>query len=352
MVAVVVIVGLPTALMVAWYFEITPSGLVPTDQVPTEQSIAPQTGKRIDRVIIVFLLVALAFFVVDAVVSRVSQDERGESKSPAQGYNSLALLPELGPQPLLDQLVTEIAGVLSRLPAVVVTPMEVVESLKVRDPVEAVANALGVHYLLLFQPSPENDSQFQVDLYDALAKETVWTAAYGADFRDALTLQTEISQEVVQRLGVITHAEAQSLLSPPTEDAEAFAHYLRGQLLMSDDSVEDRLVEQEFRAAIATHPFDRQLFLTQCHNTFCVWFTYPWPSKVSTSSRGSQSWLWIVERASSVQTTYAASATNTSVHAASGVGQVSGTQSAALGSALREQRSFAGNVYLAPLRPS
>src|SRR3954464_5341234 len=40
----------------SWVFELTPEGLKRDDEVPPEQSIAPQTGRRMDRMIIAVLV--------------------------------------------------------------------------------------------------------------------------------------------------------------------------------------------------------------------------------------------------------------------------------------------------------
>src|SRR6186713_548796 len=47
------------ALVFSWAFELTPQGLKRDEDVPPEQSIAPKTGRRIDRLIIAVLVLAL-----------------------------------------------------------------------------------------------------------------------------------------------------------------------------------------------------------------------------------------------------------------------------------------------------
>jgi hypothetical protein len=59
------VLGFPAALLFAWAYEITPEGLKPTDEVPPKQSIRAQTGRRLDRAIIVMLAVALGYFIFD-----------------------------------------------------------------------------------------------------------------------------------------------------------------------------------------------------------------------------------------------------------------------------------------------
>ena len=60
---VLVLVGLPIALLFSWAYEITPEGVKKTTEVDADASITPSTGRRLDRVIIVALVVALGYFV-------------------------------------------------------------------------------------------------------------------------------------------------------------------------------------------------------------------------------------------------------------------------------------------------
>src|SRR5437867_5435288 len=58
-IVVLLAIGFVPALVFSWVFELTPQGLRRDDEVPPEQSIAPQTGRRMDRIIIVVLALAL-----------------------------------------------------------------------------------------------------------------------------------------------------------------------------------------------------------------------------------------------------------------------------------------------------
>ena len=58
-------IGFVPALIFSWIFELTPEGLKRDEDVPLEHSIAPQTARRMDRMIIVVLVVALGYFAFD-----------------------------------------------------------------------------------------------------------------------------------------------------------------------------------------------------------------------------------------------------------------------------------------------
>jgi adenylate cyclase len=61
-------IGFIPALIFSWVFELTPQGLKRDEDVRPEESIAPQTARRMDRMIIAVLVLALAYFAVDKFV--------------------------------------------------------------------------------------------------------------------------------------------------------------------------------------------------------------------------------------------------------------------------------------------
>jgi hypothetical protein len=60
-----VVLGFPVALLFAWLYEVTPTGIKPSTEIDPQQSIARQTGRKLDYAIISVLAVALVYFVVD-----------------------------------------------------------------------------------------------------------------------------------------------------------------------------------------------------------------------------------------------------------------------------------------------
>ncbi len=60
-----ILIGFFLALFLAWVFEVTPEGIVRESEVDREKSAARQTGRKLDRAIIVVLTLALGYFVYD-----------------------------------------------------------------------------------------------------------------------------------------------------------------------------------------------------------------------------------------------------------------------------------------------
>src|SRR5262249_19003341 len=64
-VVILLAIGMVPTLIFSWVYELTPEGLKRDADVPPGQSIARETGRRIDRAIIVVLTCALLYFSID-----------------------------------------------------------------------------------------------------------------------------------------------------------------------------------------------------------------------------------------------------------------------------------------------
>ena len=98
-IVVLVTIGFVPAVIFSWVFELTPQGLKREEDVAPEQSITPQTGRRMDRMIIVVLVLALGYFAFDKFVltprreaALVASAVPNESKSIIDA-KSIAVLP-------------------------------------------------------------------------------------------------------------------------------------------------------------------------------------------------------------------------------------------------------------------
>ena len=74
---VVLIIGFPLAMFLAWAYELTPEGIKPEAEVDRRQSITGQTGRKLDRIIIAFLVLALGYFAYDKFTTPTPVAEMG-----------------------------------------------------------------------------------------------------------------------------------------------------------------------------------------------------------------------------------------------------------------------------------
>src|SRR6187551_1489516 len=59
LITILILIGFPIALFVAWAFEMTPEGIKPTVEVPVENSIRAQTGQKMNHLVVGGLALAL-----------------------------------------------------------------------------------------------------------------------------------------------------------------------------------------------------------------------------------------------------------------------------------------------------
>ena len=76
---IILAIGLVPVLVLAWAFELTPEGLKLDKDVDRSRSITAQTGKRLDRMIMVVLALGLGYFAVDKFVLDPARDNTREA---------------------------------------------------------------------------------------------------------------------------------------------------------------------------------------------------------------------------------------------------------------------------------
>lgn len=94
-----VMLGFPLAILLAWAFELTPQGIRPTSAVDPAESTAPQTGMMLNYTILCLLVLAVGFLLLDryaiggstATIANVSAPE---IVSPARAQRLSLVLPQ------------------------------------------------------------------------------------------------------------------------------------------------------------------------------------------------------------------------------------------------------------------
>src|SRR6266487_1445127 len=81
------------ALIFSWVFELTPQGLKRDEDVRPEESIAPQTGRRMNRMIIAVLVLALGYFAFDKFVLAPRRAAAPNESLSVASAKSIAVLP-------------------------------------------------------------------------------------------------------------------------------------------------------------------------------------------------------------------------------------------------------------------
>lgn len=249
--------GLPLVLILAWVFELTPEGIKLETAIDPTQSVAPQTGRKLDRVIIIFLGLAVAFLVADRFrtgnnaspvvmdnnpvsMSTAEPEPSPGSVSPVQNDKSIAVLPlvnrSIQPEDaffaegLHDELLTQ----LSRISALrVISRTSVMGYAGTTKRIPDIGQELGVATLLEggVQRSG-NRVRINVQLIEAATDEHLWAEVYDRELTadNLFDIQSDITSAIANALqAVLTGDEQRHLEQKPTENLEAYAYYLRGK---------------------------------------------------------------------------------------------------------------------------
>ena len=277
-IVVLLALGFIPAMAFAWIFELTPDGLKRDAEVTPEQSIAPQTARKMERSILVLFAIALAFFGFDkfylapkreaALVASTAQAVKAEAISSTQTasspINSIAVLPfqnknsDADTEYLSDGLAESLIYRLAQLPNLKVSPSSSIFRYKGKDidPVK-VATELGVSAVMTGRLVQRGDDlSISVELLDVRNNKLLWGEQYNRKMSELLATQREIAVEITNKLQLkLSGSEVASIEKKYTKSPEAYRLYLKGQFFLAKRSqAEMEMALDFFEQAVALDP--------------------------------------------------------------------------------------------------
>ncbi len=249
-------IGFLPALIFAWVFELTPEGLKRDDEVPLEQSIAPRTAKRMDRMIVAGLLVVIVLMAAErlwprgeaaiAVVATTPGSSRGGAGSPPGASIAVLPLANLSGDPsqdyFSDGMSEELLDGLSKVPGLRVAARTSAFQFKGRNiDIHEIAGRLNVATVLEGSLRKSgNRIRITTQLIDGGTGFHLWSETYDRELDDIFAVQDEISAKVVEQLRAKLGLEDAGLQPTPTRvtNAEAYDAYLRGREALRNRSPE------------------------------------------------------------------------------------------------------------------
>jgi len=263
--ALVVILALAfiPALVFSWVFELTPEGIKRDAEVDKSQSVAPQTAQRMDRLIIVGLVLVVAIVVADRM-TRGPAEIVAAADSAAQTTPSprLAVLPlaNFSPDPdnafFADGLHDDLLTALSRLQGVEVISRTTMQTFRDSDQtVSEIAAGIGATHVIEGSVRRDDSAvRLTVQLIDPVSDNHLWAQTYDRATADALGLQTAVTSEVARALEVAIIGGHD--LAPATTSSAAYDLYLKARLQADvDDQLallsSALLIDPEFHQARA-----------------------------------------------------------------------------------------------------
>ena len=238
-VIIVLAIGLVPVLIFAWVFELTPEGWKRESEVDRSQSITPQSGRKLDRVIMGVLALALGYFAVDkfvfapqrehAVAEAARAEGRTESLVKSYGEKSIAVLPFIDLSPDKDQeyfsegISEELLNLLARIPQLRVISRSSAFSYKGKDvKLAQVAEELNVAHILEGSVRKSgNKVRITAQLIEARSDTHLWSNTWDRELDDIFAVQDEIAAAVVEQLKITLLGQA-----PKTREVNADAYPL------------------------------------------------------------------------------------------------------------------------------
>src|SRR5438093_2780756 len=238
LVILALVIGFPIALALAWAFEITPEGIVRTEENLPSESSRRRTHYTFTVGIIIVTLAATGLFAFRLSRQKPSSAPTSESAAAVSSVKSIAVLPfenasnEPNTEYLSEGISEALINSLSELQQlrVIARPTAFRYKQKDVDP-RQVGRELGVAAVLTGKVRQMQDAlNVQVDLVNAVTGAEIWGAGYDRKITDLVAVKQAIAQEVTAKLKwKLSSEEQRRLVKHDSTNPEAYQFYLRGR---------------------------------------------------------------------------------------------------------------------------
>lgn len=240
LVVLVLVLGFPVAIILAWAFDITPEGITRTEELGPDEPAQRRMGRRLIAFVVVLAALGLAFPTFQFTRSKFSNPPlilTADSLPPIP-EKSMAVLPfkplsesnrdevlELG---MADTLIAK----LSNSREIIVTSLTAVrkyDDLK-QDPV-SIGRLLRVNSVLEGNLQRLGDRiRVTARLIRVLDGSSLWAGTFDEKFADVFAVQDAISEKVAAALSLrLSQEEHMRLTKRYTENVAAYQLYLMGR---------------------------------------------------------------------------------------------------------------------------
>jgi len=223
-VIVLLLVGFPVALIVAWAFELTPEGIKPTESVEREASITRETGQKLNRITIGVLTIVVAVLLADRFVT--SEERSGFMP------NSIAVLPfdnlspDRGDAYFAPGLHEEILNQLEKIQNLTVISRTTMRRYQdTNKTIGQIADELNVAAVMEGSVRyAENVVRVTAQLIDPATDGHLWSDTYERPFESIFAIESEIAMSVANAMAVeFSDEERERIEDIGTTSAEAYA---------------------------------------------------------------------------------------------------------------------------------
>jgi TolB-like protein/uncharacterized protein HemY len=239
---VLIALGLPVALVIAWAFELTPEGLKRTEAVDVAPQARPKSHAWI-YIVIVGALLSVGLFMLGRYGFRAQSKSSGASS--AKSIAVLPLLNESGDprdEYFSDGLSEELIAALAQIKDLKVIGRSSSFRFKERkEESRTIGEKLGVATLLEGTVRKQRDRvRIVAELINAADGIELWTETFDRELKDIFAVQQEIAAAVATSLKIaLLGSEERPAANSPTENTEAHNVYLQGHYYFQRRNLED-----------------------------------------------------------------------------------------------------------------
>ena len=277
LIVLLIIIGMPIALVLAWMFEITPQGIKRTEAADAMPVSAKPRKYIWIYVVVIGAAISIALFFLGRYSAQttptprpVTQPEAGPgfqseaATGPTISQKSIAVLPfdNLSRDPdnayfcegVQDEILTRLAKV-ADLKVISRTSTQHFKSSP--DNLPQIARQLGVAHILEGSVQKAGDAvRVNVQLINAASDAHLWADTYDRKLTDIFAVESEIAKTIAETLQArLTGSEKSAMSKTPTVNPEAYELYLKGRFFWNKRNGDDlRKAIDYFNQAIAKDP--------------------------------------------------------------------------------------------------
>ncbi|MCH7510627.1 MAG: tetratricopeptide repeat protein [Proteobacteria bacterium] len=252
-VAFLLVIGFPIALLLSWAFEMTPDGLKREKDVERAESVAVQTGNKLNVITIALLGIAAVFFALDKfdagdqeIETAITRDKKSIAVIP---FENISGDPANDPFTIgiHDDLLTQ----LSRIGSLkTISRTSMLQYRNTTKTIPQIARELGVATILEGGVQRSGDRiRINAQLIDGETDTHLWAATYDRQLTagNIFAIQTEIAMSIAEALeATLTEGEQQRLARVPTESLAALDAYFLGKQLLERRNRESLMAAVEY----------------------------------------------------------------------------------------------------------
>jgi TolB-like protein/tetratricopeptide (TPR) repeat protein len=238
LVIVLIAIGFPIALVIAWAFEATPEGIKRTEVADTMPTVAGQKKHVWIYVVVIGAAISVALFFLGRYTAGNGTPRQSEMATVSA--KSIAVLPfdNLSRDPdnaffaegVQDEILTRLAKV-ADLKVIARTSTQKFKSAP--TDLREVAKQLDVTNILEGSVQKANDQvRVNVQLINALTNAHLWAEIYDRKLTDIFAVESDIAKTIADQLQAkLTGSEKQMMAAQPTTDTTAYELYHKGRSL-------------------------------------------------------------------------------------------------------------------------